>query len=238
MKPLPLAIVTGGGRGIGRAVAVRLAAHGHDVAICGLEADEVERVADEVRAVGRRSVASVVDVGDPAEVDAFFAHVRTKLGEVDVLVNNAGTIRLPDDVASATVDRWDATFDVNARAAYQLCSLALPSMIARNHGRVVNVASTAGLAGLRGRIAYSASKHAVVGLTRSLAEEVDALGVTVNAVCPGAVRTRLTEGSRPDADRYGWLLAEDVARTIAHLVGNDAGHVHGAIIELRDRSLR
>jgi NAD(P)-dependent dehydrogenase (short-subunit alcohol dehydrogenase family) len=77
-----------------------------------------------------------------------------------------------------------------------------------------------------------------VGLTRSLAEEVEALGVTINAVCPGAVRTQLTAGSRPDADRYGWLEPDDVARTIAHLVGPDAAHVHGTIVELRDRSRR
>jgi NAD(P)-dependent dehydrogenase (short-subunit alcohol dehydrogenase family) len=231
-----LALVTGAGRGIGRAIALRLAAAGHDLVLCALEADEVDAVAVEVRGAGRRAFAEAVDVAEPDAIAAFVARAREALGEVDALVNNAGTIHLPDDVGHASAARWDATFAVNARAAYLLCGELLPGMVARGRGRVVNVASTAGLRGLPQRLAYVASKHAVVGLTRALAEEVRDPGVTVNAVCPGAVRTRLTLGSRPDAERRGWLDPDDVARTVAHLVGPDAAHVHGAVIVLDDRS--
>jgi NAD(P)-dependent dehydrogenase (short-subunit alcohol dehydrogenase family) len=228
--------VTGAGRGIGRAIALRLAASGHDLALCALEGDEVEAVAAEVRATERRAFAATVDVADADAIDAFLLRARGALGDVDVLVNNAGTLHLPDDLAHASAARWDATFDVNARAAYLFCGALLPGMVARGRGRVVNVASTAGLRGLPRRLAYVASKHALVGLTRALAEEVAVPGVTVNAVCPGAVATRLTLGSRPDADRRGWLEADDVARTVAHLAGPDAAHVHGAVVVLDDRA--
>lgn len=231
-----VALVTGAGRGIGRAIALRLAAARHDLVLCALEADEVEAVAAEVRATGRRAFAAAVDVADAEAIGAFLVQARAALGEIDVLVNNAGTIHLPDDVAHASTARWDRTFAVNARAAYLFCGALLPGMVARGRGRVVNVASTVGLRGLPQRLAYVASKHALVGLTRALAEDIGSMGVTVNAVCPGAVATRLTLGSRPDADRRGWLQADDVARTVAHLVGPEAGHVHGAVIVLDDRS--
>lgn len=124
---------------------------------------------------------------------------------------------------------------VNARAPYLFATALLPSMLSEGRGRIVTVASTAELGGLPERLSYVASKHAVVGLTRALAEDVRRSPVTVNAVCPGAVRTRLTAGSRPADDRNGWLSPDDVAATVAHLLGPDGGHVHGAVIELRDR---
>lgn len=235
-KPASVALVTGAGRGIGRATALALAAAGHDLALVALEADEVAAVADEVRALGRRAHAHACDVAEADAIAHAAAAARDALGPVAVLVNNAGTILLPDDVVHASAARWDRTFDVNVRAAYLFCAALLPQMLAAGRGRVVNVASTAGLRGLPYRLAYVASKHAVVGLTRALAAEVRHPGVTVNAVCPGAVRTRLTAGSRPDADRSGWLEPEDVARTIRHLVGPDAAHVHGSVVELGDRS--
>lgn len=232
----PVALVTGAGRGIGRAIALRLAEAGHDLALSALEADEVGAVAREVAAWGRRVFAEAVDLADRDAPAAHAARAVEALGRVDVLVANAGTILLPDDVAHATAARWDATLSLNARAPYLLCAALLPAMRARGHGRVVLIASTAGLRGLPERLAYVASKHAVVGLARALAAEVREGGVTVNAVCPGAVRTRLTAGSRPDADRRGWLEPDDVARTVAQLVGPAAAHVHGAVIELADRA--
>jgi len=232
----PVALVTGAGRGIGRATALRLARAGHDLALCALEADEVDAVAAEARALGRRVYASSFDVADADAVAGFVAETRDALGSIAALVANAGTILLPDDAAVATAERWDRTMAVNARAAYLFCAAVLPDMRAAGRGRIVTVASTAGLRGLPRRLAYVASKHALVGMTRALAEEVDDPGVTVNAVCPGAVRTRLTEDARPDADRSGWLAPDEVASTIAWLLGPDAAHVHGAVIEMADRS--
>lgn len=231
-----LAMVTGAGRGIGRATALRLAHRGFDLALCALERPEIEAVAAEVRAVGPRAYAAALDVADPAAIDAFVRSARDRLGPPRILVNNAGTIDLPDDAEHANAAKWDRTVNVNARSAYLFCAAVVPIMLAAGAGRIVNVASTAGLHGLTGRLAYVASKHAVVGLTRALAEDVRDRGVTVNAVCPGAVRTRLTEGSRPDADRSGWLDPDEVAATIVHLAGPDAAHVHGSIVALHDRS--
>lgn len=232
-----VALVTGAGRGIGRAAALRLAAAGNDLALGALEADEVEAVAAEIRSLGRRALAFALDVADEGQTADFAAAAERALGPVAVLVNNAGTIHLPDDLASTTPATWDRTFAVNVRGAFLMSRAVVPGMIERDFGRVVNVASTAGLRGLDRRLAYSASKHALVGFTRALAEELLDSSVTVNAVCPGAVATRLTLGTRPDADRAGWLAPDDVARTIAQLAGADAAHLHGAIIEIRDRSL-
>jgi NAD(P)-dependent dehydrogenase (short-subunit alcohol dehydrogenase family) len=232
----PVAVVTGAGRGIGRATALRLARAGHDLALCALEEDEVAAVAAEARALGRRALAAAFDVADADAIATFVAEARDVLGPATSLVANAGTILLPDDARSASAERWDRTLAVNARAAYLACAAVLPDMRRAGRGRIVTVASTAGLRGLPRRLAYVASKHALVGLTLALAEEVEAPGITVNAVCPGAVRTRLTEGSRPDADRRGWLAPDEVAATIAWLLGPDAGHVHGAVLELADRS--
>lgn len=231
-----LALVTGAGRGIGRATARRLADQGFDLALCALEVDEAEAVADEVRALGRRADARGLDVADPAAIEAYLDEVAKVLGPVSILVNNAGTIELPDGLDHASEASWDHTLAVNARAPFSFCRRLVPGMVERGYGRVVNVASTAGLRGLPHRLTYCSSKHALVGFTRALAEEVRTTGVTVNAVCPGAVRTRLTEGSRPDADRRGWLDPDDVARTITFLVGPDGGHHHGSVLELADRS--
>ena len=232
----PVALVTGAGRGIGRATALRLAHTGHDLALCALEADEVEAVAAETRALGRQVLASSFDVAEADAVAGFVAEARGALGPIAALVANAGTILLPDDAAAASAERWDRTMAVNARAAYLFCAAVLPDMRSAGRGRIVTIASTAGLRGLPRRLAYVASKHALVGMTRALAAEVDDPGVTVNAVCPGAVRTRLTEGSRPNADRSGWLEPDEVAATIAWLLGPDATHAHGAMIELANRS--
>lgn len=232
------ALVTGAGRGIGRAVALCLARNGADLAVCALEMDELESLASEVRLLGRRVYVAPVDVADADELLAFVDGARQAIGAPEVVVSNAGTILLPDDVDHVDAELWDRTVDVNARAAYLLAGRTVPEMRQRGRGRFIAVASTAGLRGLPQRLAYVSSKHALVGLVRSLAAELrhtDA-GVTVNAVCPGAVRTRLTQGSRPDDARDGWHDPDDVAASVAWLASTDAAHVHGAVLELDDRS--
>lgn len=231
-----VAIVTGGGRGIGRACALRLAGMGFEVAVCALEQAEVDAVADAIRDSGRRAHASVVDVADERSVRTFAADVEGRLGPVSVLVNNAGTIELPDEIGVTTAERWDRTMGVNARGPFLFCTQVLPGMLDRDRGRVINIASVAGLRGLPRRLAYTASKHALVGLTRSLAAEIVGSRVTVNAICPGAVITRMTAGSRSGQDRTGWLQPEDIAATVGYLAGPDGAHVHGAVIALEDRS--
>jgi len=231
-----IALVTGAGRGIGRAIALEYARAGAELALVALEGDELETVASEVRALGCRVFHYPADVSHDASVNALIVATLERFGRIDILVNNAGTIVLPDDLVGATPEGWDRTMAVNARAAFLLCQGVIPGMRERDEGRIINIASTAGLRGLPSRLAYCASKHALVGFTRALAEELKVSQITVNAICPGAVKTSLTLTSRPDVSREGWLEPEDVARVALFIAGTDGAHMHGAILEMRERS--
>jgi NAD(P)-dependent dehydrogenase (short-subunit alcohol dehydrogenase family) len=189
------AFITGGGRGIGRAVAVAFAREGARVFVVARTAREVERVADEIRAeCGADSAAhGVCDVADSSSVARAFASARELFGRgADILVNNAG-IAESAKLADATDEFWQRHIAVNLSGAFYCMREALPSMVEQGWGRVINVASIAGKTGAPYVSAYSASKHGVLGLTRSVALEVATKGVTVNAVCPGYVDTDMTE---------------------------------------------
>lgn len=239
------ALVTGGGRGIGRAVAERLAREGARVAVVGRTDAEIEEVA---RAVG--GVAIRADLADRASLAAALDAVRERVGTIDVLVNNAGVAE------SAPLERttdalWDLAMEVNVRAAFALCRALVPSMLAAGFGRIVNVASNAGLTGYAYTTAYCASKHALVGLTRALALELARAPVTVNAVCPGWVRTRMTDDAarriaektgRSDADAWRALETmspqkrlvepDEVAHVVAALCAPEARAINGQAIAI------
>ena len=218
-------VVTGGTRGIGRAVVDRFAAAG-----------------DQVVALGR----DTCDVTDEAAV----AETFERIGPVDVLVNNAG-VAGSAPLARTTLDDWRAQMDVNATGAFLCTRAALPGMLERGSGRLVTVASTAGRAGARYTAAYTASKHAAVGLMRAVAAEVAGTGVTANAVCPAFVRTDMTrrsverivastgrdeaaaEAALADAAPLGRLLEpEEVAFAVAFLAAAEAGAVNGQTLIL------
>jgi 3-hydroxybutyrate dehydrogenase len=188
------AVVTGGGRGIGRAVARALAEEGAAVVVTARSTKEIEGVAAELAADGLVAHALPCDVADEASVAKMAERAIALVGTVDVLVNNAG-IALSNPVKRLPLEEWNRILAVNATGTF-LCTRAfLQGMIDRRWGRVINVASVAGLRGGRYIAAYTASKHAQVGFTRALAAEVADQGITVNAICPGYVDTPMTEYS-------------------------------------------
>lgn len=189
-----VALVTGGGRGIGRAVALGLAEDGLAVAVCARSEDEVARVAAEIRAAGGRALPVTADVTDAAAVQEMVERVARALGPPLVLVNNAGA------AASHKLDGhpdalWDRMLAVNLTGTYRVTKACAPGMLAAGWGRVINVGSIASLTGGRYIAAYTAAKHGVLGLTRALAAEWVRQGITVNLVAPGYVDTAMTEAS-------------------------------------------
>ena len=187
------ALVTGGGRGIGRAIALALGHAGAALVLTGRTADRLRDVADELAEAGALApLVAVMDVADPESITTALDRIRVEHAAIDVLVNNAG-IALSEPLGRTDLALWQRHLAINATAPYLLTRALLPGMLERGWGRVVNIASTAGLGGAPYISAYVASKHALVGLTRAVAAETAGSGVTVNAVCPGFVETELTE---------------------------------------------
>ena len=245
------ALVTGGGRGIGRAIAERLSAGGARVVVAGRTRAEIDGVAASLGGLGGLGgLALPLDVADRASIASALAALEAQGVHVDVLVNNAGAAEsAPLDKTSDEL--WDRMLAVNAGGAFALCRALVPGMIARGFGRVINVASNAGLTGYAYSAAYCAAKHAVVGLTRALAMEVARTPVTVNAVCPGWVSTRLvdeaverivekTGRSADDARRSLAAMSpqrrmvepDEVAHMVATLCSDGAKSVHGQAIAI------
>jgi NAD(P)-dependent dehydrogenase (short-subunit alcohol dehydrogenase family) len=237
------ALVTGGGRGIGAAIARRLASLGARVGVTGRTRGEIDTVA---KALG--GVAFQADFTDRASVDAMLAQISAGLGRVDVLVNNAG-IAESAPLTRADDDMWDRTLEVNVTAAFRVIRALVPPMIEAGWGRVVNLASNAGVSGYRYSTAYCASKHAMVGMTRALAVDLAPTGVTINAVCPGWVDTQMLAtavdriarktGRSEDQAReslarmspQGRVVSPDeVAHLVANLCAEESRSIHGQAI--------
>jgi NAD(P)-dependent dehydrogenase (short-subunit alcohol dehydrogenase family) len=182
------AVITGGGRGIGAAIAARLAPMGARLTLLGRDRAAIEQQASRYE----HAHAVVCDVGDPASIEGAFAEARKRFGDPHILVNNAGQATSEKFTATSR-ELWDRMLTVNLTSAFLCTQQVLPAMIAAGTGRIVNIASIAGVSAAPRMTAYAAAKHGLVGLTRSLALEVVRHGITVNAVCPGFTDTDMTE---------------------------------------------
>jgi len=244
------AIVTGAGRGIGRAIALELARQGADVVIAELDPAGAKRTAEEVGALGRRAVALATDVTSRADLRAMVDRAKAEFGRIDILVNNAGIYR-----AAATLDvteeHWDAIMTINAKAVFFASQAVLPVMMAQKSGSIVSLASMAGKIGSKTNLPYNASKAAVVSMTKSLALAHAGNGIRVNCVCPGFVETDMwTMVSRDQGALLGMTAEEftrqrtaqvplgrmekpeDVAHVVAFLAGPRSGYMTGQALSV------
>lgn len=235
-----IALVTGGARGIGRAIALKLASLGADVAVLDAGSlDVTEQTAEEIRALGVKACAVRCDITDFDQVNAAVAQVKQALGGVDILVNNAGITR--DKLAlRMSPEDFDAVINVNLKGTFLMIRALYADFMRKRYGRIVNIASIAGLMGNAGQANYAASKAGVVGLTKTIARELASRGVTCNAVAPGFIETPMTANMNQDAlaaaskaipvQRMG--KPEDVAAAVAFLAGDDAGYITGAVLNV------
>ena len=244
------AIVTGAGRGIGRAIALELARQGADIVIAELDQAGAKRTAEEVGALGRRAVAVPADVTSRADLRAMVDRAKAEFGRIDILVNNAGIYRAASTL-DVTEDHWDAIMNINAKAVFFASQAVLPTMIAQKGGSIVSLASMAGKIGSKTNLPYNASKAAVVSMTKSLALAHAAEGIRVNCVCPGFVETDMwTMVSRDQGKLLGMTAEEftrqraaqvplgrmerpeDVAHVVAFLAGPRSGYMTGQALSV------
>lgn len=234
-----VAIVTGSGQGIGYAVALELARRGAIVVTNDLSGCCAEDTLEEVRALGSDGLAITADVSDPAQVESLVDAVITRFGKVDILVNNAGTTR--DNLMMRMPEEdWDLILRVNLKSAW-LCSKAvLRPMMRKRYGRIINMSSVSGIAGQAGQTNYSASKAGLIGMTKALAREVASRSITVNAVAPGFIQTKLTESLPQDIldtlvnniPLGRWGAVDDVSYAVAFLASEQAGYITGHVLSV------
>jgi len=231
------AIVTGSARGIGKAIAVKLAEEGANVVIVDVIQEEAEKTAREIEAMGRKSMAMKVDVTNYKEVEGLLNKVKEEMGGVDILVNNAGITR-DNLILRMTPEDFDLVINVNLKGVFNGIKAAFPIMMKQRGGKIVNIASVIGLMGNVGQANYAASKGGVIALTKTAARELASRGVCVNAVAPGFIQTAMTD-KLSDIDKQKILtqvpmgrmgLPEDVAKAVLFLSSPDSDYITGQII--------
>jgi 3-oxoacyl-[acyl-carrier protein] reductase len=235
-----VALVTGASRGIGRAIAVRLAAEGaHVVVNYHANAAAAERVAEEVRASGPQAAVVQADVANPAEVDRLIHTALDSFKRIDVLVNNAGITR-DTLIMRMSEEDWDSVLDTNLKSAFLVTRAALRPMLRQRAGRIVNITSISGVMGNAGQANYSASKAGLMGFTRSTAREVASRNITCNAIAAGVIDTDIWQGvpqaaidsllQMIPAGRKG--LPEDIAEAVAFLASDAASYITGQVLNV------
>ena len=232
-----IAVVTGAGRGIGRAIALKFAAEGADVVCISRTAENSEKVAGEVRALGRRAWAHAVDVSDAAAVAAVVEKILAECARVDILVNNAGVTRDGLLMRMSESD-WDTVLDTNLKGAFHFTKAFARGFIKQRSGRIINVASVIGLIGNAGQANYSASKAGLIGFTKATAKELASRGITANALAPGFIETDMTAGLKEELKAellkhipLGTLgQAEDIASAALFLASPAAKYITGQVL--------
>lgn len=233
-----IALVTGSSRGIGRAVAIRLAEDGYDICVNYEKRDDkAQETVSIIRSLGRRAIAVKADVSDRPSVEAMFNRVREQLGEVDLLVSNAG-IAGQIQIQDVTKERWDRFFAVNTGGAFNTVQCALPHMLHEHKGCIITISSIWGLRGASCESVYSATKAAVIGFSRSLALELAPSGIRVNCIAPGVIDTDMLDelpagvkDSLADETPLGRLgRPEDIAEAVSFLASEKAGFMTGQVI--------
>lgn len=233
-----VAIVTGSGRGLGAATALRLAQDGNHIVINDLNAEAAKETASKVEALGRSVLISNHDVSDPKAVAALIQEVTKKFGRIDVLVNNAGITR-DAMLSKMTEDQWDAVIKVNLKGPYLMGQAVSAVMKGQSYGRIINIASVAWLGNI-GQSNYSASKAGIVGMTKTWALELARIGVTVNAVAPGFIDTAMTQAVPPEVrEKFVQRIPlkrmgspDDIANMVAFFASELSGYVTGQVIQV------
>jgi 3-oxoacyl-[acyl-carrier protein] reductase len=234
-----IAVVTGAGRGIGRAIALKFAAAGADIVCVSRTVENAEKVAQEVRALGRKAWAHAVDVADASAVEAAVEKILAEAGKVDILVNNAGVTR-DGLLMRMSEEDWEAVLNTNLKGAFLFTKALSRGFLKQRSGRIINISSVIGLIGNAGQCNYAASKAGLLGLTKAVAREFASRGITVNALAPGFIETDMTAGL--SAEMKTELLeriplrvlgrAEDVAEGALYLASPGARYVTGQVLAI------
>jgi 3-oxoacyl-[acyl-carrier protein] reductase len=234
-----IAVVTGAARGIGQAIAVKLAAEGADLALCDLQGEWLAETRAQVEALGRRAIGVAVDVANEASVQAGMQTVLEALGRIDVLVNNAG-ITKDNLLMRMELEAWRAVLDINLTGAFLCTKAVMRAMMKQRSGAIVNIASVIGLMGNAGQGNYAASKGGLIAFTKTVAKEMASRGVRANCVAPGYINTRMTEVLPAEVKEKMTALvplgrmgeAEEVAKAVAFLASSEASYITGQTISV------